>query len=62
MDPDAAVRQAIWDLDNNENTDALVGLNDYAQWLSRGGWPAEHGDLAELDTAVQAWADRGELS
>lgn len=58
MDPEEAVRQVIWDLDNDEHTDAVLGLNDYAQWVSAGGFPASGEVLDGMNTAANGWADR----
>ena len=58
MVPEETVRQVIWNLDHEQHQDAMVGMNDYAQWVSRGGYPADGELLSSLDTATQSWADR----
>lgn len=58
MDPDEALRAVIAGLDDDDHQAALLGLTDYAVWVSRGGFPADTDLVDNLGTATATWADR----
>ena len=60
MDPDEALQAVIAGLDADDHQAALLGLTDYAVWVSRGGFPAGSDLVDDLGTATATWADRND--
>ena len=60
MDPDEALQAVIAGLDADDHQAALLGLTDYAVWVSRGGFPADSDLVDNLGTATATWADRND--
>jgi len=60
MDPDEALQAVIAGLDADDHQAALLGLTDYAVWVSRGGSPADSDLVDNLGTATATWADRND--
>ena len=61
MDPDACIHRIIGHLTDGDPTEAGYGWSDYADWLSRGGFPADPAALADLDTATNGWMEANDL-